>query len=400
MKTQTPPRRARRLTLRLLAALIGFLFAVTLLEVLIRLAYPALPNGLQIALRFVHVTPFTDARLAPLPIWAEDAEYQMVVRPGVQNVEQVGSLSVRFPVSTYAWWGGRVGFRSQPPTDGAVQAVAIGDSHTFCFTAESDCWVNQLGAALGVNISNLGQPVTGSVSHWRRYQNFVLNPALGLKQPSLVIWQFYGNDYNDDYGLAVLNGTNRAAPPPGTAPAPDSPVVAWLKSYSAVYALIDALGRAGDPQNRLFVDPYVIEKGALRLAFGRPYLLESFDLNAERNQEGEGLSQGALLAASEAVRANGGRFLVVIVPTKEEAYAKITAPIMGEAALATLRAPRERLLQFCAANKLDCLDLTPALVAAADADQQVFFPDDIHLTPLGNQIVAGAIAAHLKGGQP
>lgn len=391
----------RRLALRLLAALIGLSLAVLLLEVLIRVMYPALPNGLQIALRFVHVTPFTDARLAPLPIWAEDAEYQMVVRPGVQNVEQVGSLSVRFPVSTYAWWGGRVGFRSPPPTDGVVQAVAIGDSHTFCFTAEADCWVNKLSTALGVNISNLGQPVTGSVSHWRRYQHFVLNPALGLKQPSLVIWQFYGNDFNDDYGLAVLNGTNRVAPPSVAAPAPpDSGMVAWLKSYSAVFALIDALGRANEAQNRLFVDPYAVEKGAFRLAFGRPYLLESFNLNAERNQEGADLSQRAILAASEAVRANGGRFLIVIVPTKEEAYQTITAPIMGQDAVQTLRGPRLRLLQICATHGLDCFDLTPALAAAADSGQQVFFPDDIHLTSLGNQIVAEAIAAHLKRSRP
>lgn len=80
--------------------------------------------------------------------------------------------------------------------------MALGDSHTFCFTDAQDCWVDLLSARLGVPIANLGQPVTGSESHACRYFSFVANPDLGLRQPRLVLWQFFGNDYNDDYGLA------------------------------------------------------------------------------------------------------------------------------------------------------------------------------------------------------
>ncbi|MFQ3536219.1 MAG: hypothetical protein SNJ58_10100 [Aggregatilineales bacterium] len=382
---------------RLAAAGIGTLLALLLLEVGIRLSYTALPSALQIALRFVHQTPFTEARLAPLPLWREDSTYQMVVAPNAQDVEQVGSLSVRFRVSTHAWWGGHIGFRTPQPTDGDVPAVALGDSHTFCFTDEADCWVNLLSARLGVPIANLGQPVTGSESHARRYYSFVANPALGLKQPRLVLWQFFGNDYNDDYGLALLSGTART-PPLADLPAPvEAPFVAWLREYSAVFALLDALGRADDPQMVLFVDPYRVIDGQVDITFGRRYLAEALDMRQTRNHEGEQLSQAAILRTRALVEANGGRFVVILVPTKEEVYRHLTERYLGAAYLDQLAEPRLRLLNFCAAEQLTCLDLTPALTERALQGQQLFFRDDIHLNATGNRAVSEIIADFLAG---
>lgn len=385
----------KRLLSRFAIIISSVIFAVLLLEIVIRLSYGALPSALQIALRFVHQTPFTEARLAPLPLWQEDTTYQMVVKPEARNVEQVGSLSVRFRVNTYAWWNGHIGFRTPPPEDGDVKAVALGDSHTFCFTDEQDCWVNLLSARLGVPIANLGQPVTGSESHARRYYSFVANPALGLRQPRLVLWQFFGNDYNDDYGLAVLNGTAQT-PPIVAPPAPaESPLAAWLREYSAVFALLQALANADAPQMRLFVDPYRVTAGQVDISFGRPYLAEAFDMRQARNLEGESLSRAAILRTHDLVEANGGRFIVLLMPTKEEVYRHLTEPYLGAAYLDQLAAPRLRLLTFCAAERLTCLDLTPALSERAQQGQQLFFSDDIHLNALGNRAVAEIVADFL-----
>ncbi|PJF37066.1 MAG: hypothetical protein CUN49_02190 [Candidatus Thermofonsia Clade 1 bacterium] len=384
-----------KLLSRLAILLTSIAITLLLLEIAIRAFYGALPSALQIALRFVHQTPFTEARLAPLPLWHEDATFQMVVAPEARDVEQVGSLSVRFRVSTYAWWNGHVGFRTPPPEDGAVQAVALGDSHTFCFTAEEACWVNLLSARLGTPIANLGQPVTGSESHARRYYSFVANPALGLKQPRLVLWQFFGNDYNDDYGLALLNGTAQT-PPEATAPAPaEAPLSAWLRQYSAVFALLDALMRADDPQMRRFIDPYRVSTAQVDIAFGRPYLAEAFDMRQARNREGEQLSRAAILRTRTLVEANGGRFIVLLMPTKEEVYRHLTEPYLGTAYLEQLAEPRLRLLAFCAEAQLTCLDLTPELTARALQGQQLFFSDDIHLNAQGNRAVAEIVAAFL-----
>lgn len=386
------PRRSRlrAAALRALAVIVAIGFTLLLLEVAIRAAYPALPPGLQIALRFVRLHPFTDQRMAPLPIWRSDRDYQTIVEPDVRDVEQVGSLSVRFRVSTYRWWNGRVGFRTPQPETGRVEAAAVGDSHTFCFVDEQECWVNLLSAQIGIQIANLGQPVTGSVSHARLYEDMIGKLPIG--QPRLVLWQFFGNDFNDDYGLAVLNGQNKTPSPaePDDTP-PSNP---WLAENSAIYALITALNRSGSAQNALFVDPYRAEVGGAPLYFGRPYITQSFDMMQARNQEGEALSYEALLRTRDMVERNGGKFVVLLMPAKEEVYRPITEPQMGSAALEGIAAPRLHMLDFCGAHQLTCFDALAAL--EAERAKLLFHPDDLHMNAEGNRAFAEAVAAFLR----
>jgi hypothetical protein len=385
-----------RLTTRLLLIAFGLLMALLIAEIGVRVVYGALPQSLQIALRDVRVTPFGDQRLAPSPLWQADQDYLTIVRPGARDLLQAGSPTTLFPVSAYDWWGGRVGFRSPPPTDGKVEAVALGDSHTFCFTAVSDCWVTLVGEALGIPLYNLGQPVTGSVGHARIYRNFVAKPELGLKQPRLVLWQFYGNDYNDDYGLALLNGT-ALTPPPADPPAvpPPTGLQRWLLDHSAVYALTDALTRQ-NPGVDIFVDPYrVIDKG-VDISFGQRYIRESFDMSQPRNQEGEALTRAAILETLALTAASQSHFVTLVMPAKEEVYRTLTLPLLGAEALDAIAAPRLNMLAFCARERLTCFDLLPALQVQAEANVQVFFPTDTHLNATGNRIVAEAVTDFLR----
>src|SRR5262249_45591906 len=153
------------------------------------------------------------------------------------------------------------------------------------------------------------------------YEDFI-GSISQLKQPKLVLWEFYGNDFNDDYGLARLEGTNRTPPPPDpeTAP-PDSPFKQWLREHSIVYALIGSLvGTGNDPGVEMFVDPYRIQKDGLDLAFGQSYIRDSFDMTQTRNQEGETLSEAAILKTRQEVEANDGKFILILFPTKEQVY--------------------------------------------------------------------------------
>jgi hypothetical protein len=377
---------------RLLTIVFGLFVALLIAEIGIRAAYRALPQPLQIALRDVRITPFTDARLVPVPIWADDNDYQTITRPGLQEVTAYGSPEIAFKVSTYSWWGGRVGFRTPQPTDGHVDGVVLGDSFAFCFTDAPDCWVDRLSAAGGLRLADLGQPVTGSVSHARIFKTF----AAPIK-PGLVIWQFFGNDFNDDYGLARLNGTAQTPPEPVLATEPPLPqgFPAWLRENSAVYALLSALVRrsAGVQQ---FVDPYHLSGAGLDLWYGQTYVRDAFDLSAPRNQEGERLSQAAILETRALVEGYGGKFVIVLMPTKEETYAAQTEPALTATVLAGIRAPREHLNAFCAAQQLTCLDLLPTLQAQAASGTQGYYPRDMHLNPAGNAAVADALLKYLR----
>ena len=389
----------RRLLIRLGLVGFGLMLALLIAELGIRLLYSSLPQNLQIALRDVYVSPFTDQRLAPPPLWQSDRDYLTIVRPDAVDLLQAGSPTVIFPVTSYAWWGGRVGFRSPQPTDGNVQAVALGDSHTFCFTRVEDCWVTKLAQTTNLPISNLGQPVTGSLGHARLYVDFVAKPDLGLKQPKLVLWQFYGNDYNDDFGLAALNGTNQT-PQPSTVVnsnlADQSDLQRWLRQHSVVYAVLDALTRH-DVGVDMFVDPFRVIDQGVDIFFGQSYIRDSFDVTLPRNLEGESLSHTAILATRALVEKNGGSFVIILMPTKEEVYHRLTAPKLGQSDLDSLAQTRLRLLSFCADQHLTCFDLLPGLQSAADQHQQLFFPTDPHLNAAGNALVATLVDSFLRG---
>jgi hypothetical protein len=379
---------------RLLAVLFGLLLAVLVAEIGLRVLYGVLPMNLQMALREVRQSPFSEARLAPPPLWKDDTDYQMIVQPGAVDSLQAGSPTVLFRVTSYNWWGGRVGFRSPQPTDGRVPAVALGDSHTFCFTAAHDCWVTRMTSLTGVAFANLGQPVTGSASHARIFADFVANEALGLKQPALVLWQFYGNDFNDDFGWLRLQG--QATSPPADLP---PPVMLpdwqrWLAQQSALAALLTALTRGSDPGAEQFVDPHRVIEGGVDIFFGQRYIRDSFDMTQARNLEGETLSHRVMLDTRTLVKKNGGQLVMLLIPTKEEVYCALTEPKLGTAAIDAIAAPRLRMLDFCAAQQIRCLDLLPALQAANR--EQLYFSTDPHLTPRGNEIVAQAVAAYLR----
>jgi hypothetical protein len=388
-------RRVRSAARYLVAVLFGLALSLLIAETAVRLLYAWLPIGLQTALRNVHVTPFGDARLAPPPLWQSDLDYLNIVRPGAVNSLQAGSPTVTFHVTSYNWWGGRVGFRSPPPDDGNVQAVAIGDSFTFCYTELEDCWVTRVRQDTGLPLLNMGQPVTGSLSHARLYYDFVAKPELKLKQPRLVLWQFFGNDYNDDYGLADLNHTTKTPPQPTptAAPLPQGALAVWLRENSAMYGILSALMRR-DPGVEQFVEPYHVRSGNVDLLFGSTYIRDSFDMTQARNQEGEQLSQKAILQTHDLVEKNGGRFVVLAFPTKEEVYRALTEPQMGKAALDGLAAPRLRLLDFCKAQNLTCLDLLPGL--QAQAGRQLYYANDSHLNSEGNRVVAALVSAFLR----
>lgn len=376
----------------------GLLLAVLLTEGAIRLLYTSLPMGLQIALRDVRVTPLTDTHMAPPSLWQPDKDYQTIVRPGVTDSLQAGSPTVTFHVTSYAWWGGRVGFRSPQPQDGTVRAVALGDSFTFCFTEFAECWVTLAAQRTGLPISDLGQPVTGSLSHARLYFDFVAKPDLKLRQPRLVLWGFYGNAYNNDYGLAALDGFAKTPPLPQSAlpTLPQSAVARWLRENSALYVILGALLRGKDPGVEQFVDPYHVTAKGVDLWFGQSYVRDAFNMSQARNREGEALSRQAILQTYNLVEQRGGNFVLLVFPAKEEVYHSLTEPVMGKAAVDALAEPRLRVLDFCKVQHLTCLDLLPTLSVQAEQGQQIYYPTDTHLNAVGNRIVAETVTTFLQ----
>lgn len=376
--------------------LLNLVVSALLLELLLRLAAPSLSGQLGVATRYVTTgQPYAQKWQ---PAWRQSREHYYVLRTDVQDELQYGSPTVSFRLTTRRLWeGADIGFRT-PEVNYFVDAVVVGDSFGMCFTEQADCWVDMLAQNLLAGIVNLSQPVTGTTSH-----ALILREYGAPLTPPMVIWQFFGNDFNDDYGLSRLSKGEATSSPPDC-PTPESPAwQTWLRRYSALYASLEtlAVGRyLGVPSEEcLFVKPHTVRYGTANehtLQFGGLYEQYALDMSRPQNQAGYALSKEAFMQAQELVASWGGRLVVLLIPTREEVYAPLTAPIMGEEAIARLASARLAMLDLCAELSLQCFDATDTLTTHANAGEALYHVDDMHLNANGNRVLADWLSEQLR----
>ena len=90
------------------------------------------------------------------------------------------------------------------------------------------------------------------------------------------------------------------------------------------------------------------------------------------------------------VETGGGRFVVVLLPSKEEIYGADAFP-------AVLRTWREAKREL-STRGIPFIDLYPAF-RLGKPEPPAFFPTDIHFTARGNRIIADSIAAWARARQ-
>lgn len=367
------------------------------LEILLRLAVPVLPDNMQqTARRVLTGRPYVEGYN---PSWLDDRDHFRIMQPGLDNVVQYGTPSVAFHVSTINLWDGRIGFRTRP-IDYFVDAVVVGDSFAFCFTEIEDCWVTILERSTGMGMVNLGQPVTGSMSRRR-----ILGTYAAPLTPPLVIWEFFGNDFNDDYGLAVLRGELDQLPdppeiPPPPTPVPAPPLLNWLQRSSVLYAQIEVAltGRWGGMGeiDLIYHDPHHVRYRDGVLEFGRYIDRMTADMRRPSNQAGFAITRQALLESQALVETWDGRLVIVLIPMRELVYAHLTAPILGEEGMRAFGGSHQAMLDLCAELQLTCLDTLPLLRAHAENGAHLYYTDDPHLNPYGNAVLAELVEAWLS----
>jgi len=375
--------------------LLNIILLLILLEIGFRLIGPSLPGAPGVAARWVTSgQPFAQGWT---PAWQQNREHYWALRPGIDKALQYGSPTVSFHLSTIELWeGGGIGFRTDP-VDFFVDAVVVGDSFGLCFTEREDCWVDLLAAQTEMGIVNLSQPVTGSRSHARILRDFG-----APLQPPLVIWQFFGNDFNDDYGLAVFRDEITDISE-GTAESTDETRMAQVRRSSAAVAVLEAAltgGFSAVPQSeQIFVKPYHAtfgENGQHPLRFGSLYEQQALDMSRAVNQIGLGYSRAALREAQNLVAQWDGELRVIIMPTREEVYHEVTAPLMGQAAIDKLASAREAMQALCTELNLRCVDLYDTFREAAQQGVALYHVDDMHLNPQGNALLAQTLAGLLQ----
>lgn len=371
---------------------LNMLFIGILLEVLLRVAVPFLPDSLQITANWViNGTPYSEDWT---PAWQESREHFYALRPDVDNELQFGSPRVSFTLSTTELWDGAgIGFRTDP-VDFEVDAVVVGDSFGFCYTEREDCWVDQFAAQTGLGVVNLSMPVTGTVSHGRILQDFG-----APLEPPLVIWQFFGNDFNDDYGLAVFRDDIEPVADGNLAPPIERTIWDAVRERSVLVSIVETMitGQfVGFAETEtIFNKPYQVTYGENQLIFGSLYEQAAMDMSREANQIGYEMSREAFIAAQDLIQTWGGEMVVVIMPTREEVYAHLTADFMGAEAMQQLTSAREAMTELCTELALICYDPYDTFVERALRNEALYHVDDMHLNPYGNAVLAQALQVWL-----
>ncbi len=370
-----------------------------LLEVSLRMFTTVLPPHLQeVAHIVINGTPFAQEWDTA---WVRNQDHFFIVKPGLENSLQYGSPTVSFNLNTIELWeGGGIGFRNRP-VDYFVDAVVVGDSFTFCFTEREDCWVTHLEQNTGMGMVNLGQPATGSYSH-----GLILEDFGQPYEPPLVIWQFFGNDFNDDYGLLsyrgdidTLDGDIVLDAEQNRKSIDTTGVDGWLRQNSVAFSIFEVIltGTRGGvaPNDHQFGEQYevMLDNGEL-LGFGQPYEPVALDMQRPANQAGLDASREVFDSAQSLTESWGGQMVVVIIPTREEVYADITASYLGDD-LEKIQSARLAMLDLCSDLELLCYDALAELQEQADAGESLYYYDDMHFNPNGNRIFADLVQTWL-----
>ncbi len=139
---------------------------------------------------------------------------------------------------------------------------------------------------------------------------------------------------------------------------------------------------------RLFVSPHRVSYRDGELEFGESYELQAMNMADPRNQQGLAFTREALQAADALVRGWGGTLVVVLTPTREQVYRHLTEPVMGADQLAIYDGAYNAMLGLCDELDLVCFDPLPQLQQHAQWGEHLYYSDDMHLNPHGNDVFA------------
>ncbi len=320
-----------------------------------------------------------------------DRDFQVRLPVGLVDYP-VRWSDARFNFNTIsAWEGHRAGLRSDPP-EWALDILTFGDSFTFCWTAWEQCWVETLDIEGGWNVFNAAIPGTGTTA-----QLNLMKELAPPWKPALVVWAWYNNDLSDNYDLARIR--DEVGELPG-APA-DDPVAppSGLGQFSALAQLINA--NVSPPPRLTPFKHYetVLVNGRRLLVHTNEYPYATVIDAYPRTQYGWERGIAAQAEGQDLVKAWGGRLLIVVIPTKEEAYAEFLTEAVGQAYLDQMAISRERLLAECEVRGWLCLDTLPAFREAIRRGQTIYYGFDSHLDSSGNRLLAEMVEAYIAENQ-
>lgn len=344
------------------------------------------------------------------------------------------------------------GYRNPAVPDGAV-VLALGDSMTIGHdVASEEAWPRVLARLGGFSTYNAGIGGYGPAEY-----QAVLEETLRLRPRLVVVGLFPGNDIQDAFRSAYVRAGEpfkhlRSADPgvlaqldeleraeslrartlrlagKGVSGEPNGPQEpggprAWLSKHSRIYALgreAKTVSRAAWSRMRGEAQPVpagekhldTFEASAakphrvpwdgdarVRTVFVKPELMQlALNLDDPRIREGQRIAAAVLAGMQQRLASQGIDLLVMIIPTKESAYAPLLARAPGGLSpparefLAVEQRLRGEIIASLSASGIAYVDVLPALQAPLLKAIPVFNEsDDGHPNAAGQAAIARAL---------
>jgi lysophospholipase L1-like esterase len=369
-------RLARLGRVRWLAALglvlFGLGIGLVLLEVLLRVVPGLMPLHALARVRFFRDLGTVQTR--------PDADLGFLYPPNVQATMRLSEVSFKFSTDAH-------GFRNRQPWPARADVVALGDSLTFGFgVPDGHSWVDLAARGLGhPAVVNLALPGFGPLQELRVYERF----GAPLRPKLVLVGFFPANDFSDtarfltwlgldeggnyllwrDFGVTGRDKLTRLDRLLSTS---------YLHSFlwSVLNPETREYGRRAivhrTPQGRLRLHPGALRALRQRASPSRPEFVETLD---------------AFQRLDRLVRADGGRVVILILPSKEYVYLPLRRPMKRDPLANVYTALDDRGLTY--------VNLAPLFRERAAAGERLFFEFDGHPNQRGYALIAEAVVRYV-----
>lgn len=369
----------------------GMVFALVMLEVGVRSLH-LIPD------RFWEPDPVLGARLTPGKSgWWTQEEREFLVPV------QINAHGLRDIEHAYE------------NTKGVPRVLVLGDSFVEALHVElEETASRRLEAELDAGGRDT-EVISAGVSGYGTAGAVLFFEREGIRyEPDLVVLAFYpGNDIRNNSPvledtLRPIYGADGTLDRVEGAGASESAATVGWSNKSAAYRYLRKLVLTRQPAlAKLLTDLGLMRPEAIRPVperAGLPVAYGVYAVPLDADWEDAWVRTEGLLARLQAdVERAGAKLMVAVLSTREEIYPDTWDEILGTHAAMRdqqwdLEAPRRRLLSWCGAHGVACLDLDPAFVAARDAGAEpLHFRHDGHWTPAGHAVAASALNEFIKG---
>ena len=317
------------------------------------------------------------------------------------------------------------GFRNDSVPERA-DVVALGDSQTWGVNVSREhAWPQQLGRLTNRSVYNMSLGGYGPVQYWA-----LTDEALALRPRVLVVGLYFGNDLYDAYATAYQLDAHAPLRLAGAAAPPDiaDDTVGrradeywnqeraftygyggaggaggwgdWLRGHTALGRRLDAAGLWPSTVNlqhkigRAWATAHpdrgaVFEgEGAERTVFTTAYRQAAVDLSEPRIAEGLRITKELLARIRAKADAAGARLIVLLIPTKESAYADVLRARGArlhethEKLIRQEAEARAEILALCGRERMACADAHPRFSEAVGRGERVY-PQSTNSHPRG-----------------